>query len=235
MKRFYESVSVEEAGEGRSFRINLDVRPVKTPARRELLVPSRALADAIAEEWRAQAEKVEPASMPLTRLASVAVDRIAGRRMSVIDEIAAYAETDLLCYRADHPAALAKRQHEIWQPNLDWIEQRHKASFAITVGLNPATQPPAALDAVKTAIAGHDDMTLAALHAVTHAAGSVILALAMIEGRLDTAGLVIASQLDEQFQSEQWGEDAEATERRAALAAEINASARFVALLREAK
>ena len=159
MKRFYESVSVEEAGEGRSFRINLDARPVKTPARRELLVPSRALADAIAEEWRAQAEKVEPASMPLTRLASVAVDRIAGRRMSVIDEIATYAETDLLCYRADHPAALAKRQHEIWQPNLDWIEQRHKAGFAITVGVNPATQSSAAVDAIKTAIAGHDDMS----------------------------------------------------------------------------
>jgi chaperone required for assembly of F1-ATPase len=171
--------------------------------------------------------------MPLTRLASVAVDRVAGRRGPVIDEIAAYAETDLLCYRADHPAALAKLQHEIWQPNLDWIERRHQASFAITVGVIPVTQAPAVVDAIKTAIAAHDDMTLAALHAVTHVSGSVILALAMIEGRLDAAGLVTASQLDEQFQSEQWGEDAEATERRAALAAEMHASARYVALLRD--
>ncbi len=232
MKRFYENVTVEEVGDGPSFRICLDARPIKTPARRELVVPSPALADAIVDEWRKQEENVVPASMPFTRLASGAIDRVTGRRAALIDEVAAYAETDMLCYRTDHPAALAKRQHEIWQPILDWMEQKHKATFAIAAGVIPVTQPPAVLDAVKGAIAAHDDMTLAALHAVTHAAGSVILALALVEGRLDANALVAASQLDEQYQSEQWGEDAEAAERRAALAHEIGASARFVDLLR---
>jgi len=232
MKRFYETVSVEATGGEPPFRINLDARPIKTPARRDLLVPARPLADAIADEWRAQEDNVVPAAMPLTRLASGAIDRVAGRRAPVIDEVAAYAETDMLCYRADHPAALAKRQHEIWQPLLDWMEKRHTASFAVTAGVIPVTQPSAVLDAVKTAISAHDDMTLSALHAVTHAAGSVILALALIEGRLDATALVAASQLDEQYQSEQWGEDAEAAERRAARAKDLSASARFLDLLR---
>jgi len=231
MKRFYETVGVEQREEETLFRVNLDTRTIKSPARHDLLIPTRALADAIADEWRAQGDEVVLASMPLTRLASGAIDRVATHRADVIDEVAAYAETDLLCYRADHPVELSKRQHDVWQPVLDWMESRYQAKFATTVGVVPVTQSPAALEAARAAIAAQDDMTLAALHAVTHASGSVILALALVDGHIDAPALVAASQLDEQFQIEQWGEDAEAAERRAALAAAITASARFVALL----
>lgn len=232
MKRFYETVSVAAAEHGTAFRIDLDARPVKTPARRELRVPSRSLAEAIAEEWRAQEDNIVLATMVLTRLAGAAIDRVADRRTAVVDETAAYAETDMLCYRADHPEALAERQHKAWQPILDWMAERHDASFAVTAGVIPVSQPPATINAVKAAITAHDDMRLAALHSVTHAAGSVILALALVEGRLDADATIAASELDEQFQNEQWGEDAEAAERRAERAKEINACARFVALLR---
>lgn len=233
MKRFYETVGVEQREGETLFRVNLDTRTIKTPARHDLLIPTRALADAIADEWRAQGDEVVLASMPLTRLASGAIDRVARHRADVIDEVAAYAETDLLCYRADHPVELSKRQYDVWQPVLDWVEQRYQAKFTSTVGVVPVTQSPAALEAARAAIAAHDDMTLAALHAVTHASGSVILALALVDGHMDAPGLVAASQLDEQFQIEQWGEDAEAAQRRAALAAAITASARFIALLRD--
>ena len=138
----------------------------------------------------------------------------------------------MLCYRADHPAALAKLQHDVWQPVLDWMAERHQAEFVVAVGVIPVEQPSATLTAVRNAIAQHDDMSLSALHATTHATGSVVLALALIEGQRDATALVAASQLDEQYQSEQWGEDAEAAERRAALAEEIKACARFVDLLR---
>jgi chaperone required for assembly of F1-ATPase len=232
MKRFYETVGVEQLEGETLFRVQLDTRTIKTPARHDLRVPTRALADAIADEWRAQGDEVVLASMPLTRLASGAIDRIAVHRADVIDEVAAYAETDLLCYRADRPVALSKRQYEIWQPVLDWVEQRYQAKFATTVGVVPITQSPVALEATRAAIAAHDDMMLGALHAVAHASGSVILALALVDDHIDAPGLVAASQLDERFQIEQWGEDAEAAERRAALAAAIAASARFIALLR---
>jgi len=232
MKRFYETVAMEEVAEGATFRVCLDARPIKTPGRQELILPSRSLADAIAEEWREQKEKVVPATMPLTRLAGGAIDRVASQRTMVVDEIAAYSETDMLCYRADQPVALVKRQHETWQPILDWAEQRYRAKLTVTVGVVPVAQPPDTLDAIKHAVAAQDDMRLSALHAVTHAAGSVILGMALIEGRLDATAVVTASQLDEQVQSEQWGEDTEAAERRAALAVEVSACARFVDLLR---
>ena len=232
MKRFYKTVSVGDTGGAQPFRISLDGRPVKTPSHNELCVPSRPLAEAIADEWQSQEETIVLTAMPLTRLASGAIDRVADRRAEVIDEVAAYAETDMLCYRADHPAALAKLQHDVWQPVLDWMAERHQAEFVVTVGVIPVTQPSAALEAVRNAIAQHDDMSLSALHAATLAAGSMALALALIEGQLDAEALIAASQLDEQYQSEQWGEDAEAAERRTALAEEINACARFVDLLR---
>ncbi len=231
MKRFYKLVSVEAVAPGPGFLVHLDARPVKTPSRQELCVPSPHLAAAIANEWRGQGADIVPQSMPLTRLACGALDRVASGREQVIDEIAGYAATDMLCYRADHPDALVRRQHDTWQPILDWMAKRYDAAFVVTAGVIPVTQPRASLDAVRDAVAAHDDMALSALHAVTHASGSVVLALALAEARLDAESVIAASQLDERYQTEQWGEDTEAGERRDELARQINDSARFFALL----
>lgn len=230
MKRFYLEARAIESG--RAFTILLDGKPLRTPAKHELLVPSRSLAEAIAGEWQAQGERVDPASLPLTRLVSTALDRIASRRAEVIAEIAKYAGTDLLCYRADDPPELAARQQTVWQPLLDWAGARYDARLVTTAGIRPVAQPPAALAALARAVAAHDSMTLAALHLATTACGSLILGLALLEGRISPEEAFVAAQLDETFQIERWGEDSEQTTRRAALTEDISLAARFAGLLR---
>lgn len=231
MNRVYDKVK-SRAAEG-GYGIALDGRPVRTPARRDLIVPSAALAAAIAAEWDAQRNEIRPATMPLTRLAATAIDRTAHQRDKTIAEIANYAETDLVCYRADHPPALAARQQAIWQPLVDWATLRFDASLAVTTGVIPTQQSTASLKAFAAAVAAHDDFRLTALHTLTAACGSLVIALAVIEGRVDAGAAFAASQLDESFQIELWGEDAEATARREALAADIAAAARFLELLSE--
>lgn len=231
MRRVYGAVAVEEAAAGRGFRVTLDARAASTPGRRPLVLPTPALAEAVAAEWRAQRETVEPASMPLTRLVGTAIDLVAGRREAVIDEIAGYAGTELLCHRAEHPAELGRRQHLAWQPVLDWAARRFDAPLRVTRGVVPIAQDGCALAALRRAIAAYDDFALAALHAATAAAGSLLLALALVERRLDAPAVAEASQLDEAFQVEQWGEDAEAVALRAALRAEIALADRLLALL----
>ena len=229
MKRVYKEVTTRPAAEG--WGIALDGRPMRTPGRNDLVVPSAALARAIAAEWEAQEEEIRPATMPLTRLAATAIDRTAPQRERVIGETANYAGTDLLCYRAGHPPALAARQSEAWQPLIDWATLRYDAALAVTSGVIPTTQSPAALRAFAAAVAAQDDFRLTALHTLTAACGSLVIALALLEGRLDAEAAFAASQLDESFQIEAWGEDSEAAARRRALAADISAAARFVALL----
>jgi chaperone required for assembly of F1-ATPase len=169
--------------------------------------------------------------MPLTRLAATAIDRTAAQRDLVVAETANFAGTDLLCYRADHPPALAARQQAIWQPLIDWTALRYDAALAVTTGIVPAPQSPAALRAFTAIVAAQDDFRLTALHTLTAASGSLVIALALFEGRLDAEAAFVAAQLDETFQIETWGEDAEADARRQALAADIAAAARFIALL----
>ena len=229
MKRVYQQVTTRPMGPG--WGVALDGRPLRTPGKNELAVPSARLAAAIAAEWDAQQDDIRPASMPLTRLAATAIDRTATQREQVVDEIAGYAGTDLVCYRADHPPALAARQQAVWQPLLDWAALRYDAALAVTCGVIPTKQSPAALKAFAAAVAAHDDFRLTALHALTTACGSLVIALATMEGRLDAAETFAASQLDETFQIEQWGEDAEAATRRSALCADIAATARFLKLL----
>jgi chaperone required for assembly of F1-ATPase len=229
VKRRYRTVAV--SGDRGRFRVVLDDRALRTPGRRELALPTRALAEAVAEEWRAQESDVVPASMPLTRLANTAVDRIAGRRDEVVAQVVAYAETDLLCYRAGHPAELAARQRRSWQPVLDWLARRFEARLCVTEGVVPVTQEAGALRALVRAVEGYDAFRLAAVSAATHASGSIALALALIEGEIDAAAAVAASQLDEHYQVELWGDDAEAEARRRAIAAEVGAAAAFAALL----
>ena len=229
MKRVYKKAAAHPAEGG--WGVALDGRPMRTPARQELIVPSAALAEAIAAEWEAQQDEVRPATMPLTRLAATAIDRTRTQRDLVVAETANYAGTDLVCYRADHPPTLIARQQAEWQPLIDWAMQRYDAALAVTSGIVPRPQSPAALKAFAAAVAAQDDFRLTALHAMTTACGSLVIALALMEGRLDAAASFAVSQLDETFQIEAWGEDAEAAARRRALAEDIAAAERFVQLL----
>jgi len=169
--------------------------------------------------------------MPLFRLAATAIDRTSVQRDLVVSETANYAGTELVCYRAELPPALIARQETAWQPLLDWAAGRYDAALRATSGIVPAVQSAAALKAFAAAVAAQDDFRLTALHALTASCGSLIIALALLEGRLDADEAFSASQLDETFQIEAWGEDAEAVKRRVALAADIAASARFLELL----
>ena len=229
MKRVYGSVATQAVDGG--WGVTLDGRALRTPAKRELCVPSEKLAAALAAEWDAQEIDIRPETMPLTRLAATAIDRTAAERHKIVAEVAGYAGTDLVCYRVEHPPALAARQEAAWQPLLDWAAGRYDAGLAVTAGILPTPQSPTSLKAYAGAVAALDDFRLTALHAATGACGSLIIALALYEGRLDAAAAFDASQLDETFQIEAWGEDAEATKRREALAADIEAAARFLALL----
>jgi chaperone required for assembly of F1-ATPase len=231
VKRVYNKVEGRSAEGG--YGIALDGRPMRTPAKRDLIVPSTAIAAAIAAEWDAQQDEIRPATMPLTRLAATAIDRTAFQRNQVVAETANFAGTDLVCYRAEHQPALAARQQALWQPLIDWATLRFDAPLSVTAGVIPTQQNPASLKAFATAVAAHDDFRLTALHTLTAACGSLVIALALVEGRLDADGAFAASQLDESFQIEAWGEDAEAAARREALAADIAAAARFLQLLGE--
>ena len=230
MKRFYKKAEPVPAAGGHG--IALDGRLVKTARKHDLIVPSLALAAAVAAEWEAQQGEIRREAMPLTRLAGATIDRSAAQRDAVVQQVAHYAGTDLVCYRATHPPAFAARQQAVWQPLIDWATERYDAPIVITNAVIPASQPAASLAAFATVVAGHDDFALTALHAATAACGSLVIALALLEGRLDAGEAFAASQLDETFQIEAWGEDKEQTERRALLAAEIAAAAQFMELAR---
>ena len=229
MKRFYRAASVESDAQG--FAVALDGRRIRTAQGRPLFLPTAALAGAVAEEWRAQAETIRRETMPLARLADVALDDVAANPAACIDAVVAYAETDLLCYRAVRPASLAQRQEACWRPVLDWAGARYGVAFAVTAGVAPVRQSASVLATVRAAVASAGPWPLAALREAAGATGSALLALALREGRLDAAGAVAASQLDERWQAERWGEDAEASARLAALAAAVDAAAHFLRLL----
>ena len=228
MKRFYTSVATAE-GQG-GWTVLLDARPIKTPAKVLLTIPHRLLAEAVAEEWSAQETEIVPATMPLTRHANTAIDRVAPQRDHVIDEMAAYGGSDLVCYRAEAPMALVVRQHGAWGPLLDWLEARHGARLVVTEGISHVSQPPEALARLRTALAAHEDVVLAALHTLTTLSGSLVVALALADGRLDAEGAWAAARVDEHFQIERWGEDSEAVIRATNQRAELGAAARLLDL-----
>lgn len=230
MKRFYRKVAVRRQDD--QFTIELDNRPIKTPAKAVLTVPSEVAAQAVADEWDGQSDEIDLAAMPLTAIASTAVDIVAPQREAVIDQIIAYAGHDLLCYWAEGPPDLVARQREAWQPLLDWAAQSFDARFAVTRGVVSTPQPQEALAALRRTIAGTDDLTLAAVSCATTAAGSVIIALALREGRLDALDADAAAHLDELYQAERWGEDREAAQRRAAIRHDLQAAAQIFALQR---
>ncbi|MFN3233730.1 MAG: ATP12 family chaperone protein [Alphaproteobacteria bacterium] len=230
MKRFWTDVATVPVEDG--FRVQLDGRDVRTPGKLLLTLPTQALATRIAEEWDAQGEKLDPASMPLTGFANAAIELIGRRRGEIVDTIAGYTETDLLCYRAEGPAELQARQHAAWQPVLDWAEKDLGAGLATTQGIVPVVQDAAALAALRAQIDAVDDWALTGLNVLTHGLGSAVLGLAVILGRLDPDEAFQLSQLDELWQESQWGQDAEAAQSREALRQRILTAAVFVDLTR---
>jgi chaperone required for assembly of F1-ATPase len=240
-KRFYRDVTVgEAAGEGGQggFPVQLDGRPVRTPARRPLAAPVRELAHALADEWAAQGEAVDPARMPLTRLANAIVDGVASAPEPVRAEIERYLASDLLFYRASGPEGLLAHQAQHWDPVLDWAREALGARFAIVAGVMHVAQPAGALAAAAAAVpkgthGASDAWRLGALHVVTTLTGSALLALALAAGRLDAEAVWAAAHVDEDFNITQWGSDELALERRAFHHAELRAAATVLSLLRD--
>ena len=229
-QRFYTDATATPHDDG--YAVTLDGRPVKTPgARVELTVPTEPLARAVAQEWADQGEKVEPQTMPLTALACTAHDVAVPRRADLVTGIARYAETDLVCYRVPQPQALAEREQDVWQPLLDWLALTFDARLNTTTGILPIDQPTEAKQALHTAVERYDAMHLAALSSSVHACGSIVVGLALIQGRLTASQAFEAAEVERTYQIEQWGEDKEATEERQSLMRDLDAAERFVGML----
>ncbi len=235
MKRFYKETGVEEDRGG--FCVLLDGKPMRTPAKAILVVPTRALAEAIAAEWAAVPEKAEinAAHLPLTRLAATGIDRVVSRRDEVIADTSKYAGSDLLCYRASGPDSLVGLQRERWDPLLAWVAECYGARLATAEGIAFVEQAAEAKARLHAAVAAHGDLALSALYNLTHAAGSVVIALAVSDGRLDAAGAFAAAQTDELYQVDRWGDDPIAEKQREGVRRDIESCARFLSLLESAR
>jgi chaperone required for assembly of F1-ATPase len=212
-KRFYKETGVEER-DG-AFVLTLDGRTARTPARALIAVPSRPLAEALAQEWAGQAEEIDPARMPVTRIVNSAIDGVAPRRREVALDLARYAGSDLLFYRAGEPDRLARAQNEAWDPILDWVQETYGARFHLAEGVMHVAQPPEAVSTIRSAIERQTSpFALAALHVMTSLTGSILIVLAHAAGRIDAAQAWEAAHVDERYQESVWGEDHEAMMRR---------------------
>lgn len=228
--KFYKKVDVVPQDGG--FAVHLDGRSIKTPARAALILPTAALANEIADEWEGQGETIDPMTMPLTRLANTAIDGVAIHRADVAAAILNFGRNDLLCYRAQTPPELAARQKAAWDAQLLWLAARHGAKLEVTAGINAIAQSEAALAALSHALDAHGDFALTALHSLASITGSLTLGLAMAEGRIDAATGFALSRIDEDFQAEKWGLDAEAKARAQALGRELESALLFLTLSR---
>ena len=235
-KRFYNEVSVEAdtpqgPQSGGAWNLLLDGRPVRTPGKAALAVPSGALAEAIAEEWRAQGEFIDPESMPITKIVNTAIDGVTGREKEVAADIIAFAGSDLVCYRAEKPVELVVRQKEAWDPVLRWAQDALGARFVLAEGVMPIEQPDDAIHAFASAIEGCGALELCALHVMTTLTGSAVLPVALARGAMSAEAVWSAAHVDEDFQIAQWGEDEEAIERRERRSKEFQAAARILETL----
>lgn len=225
MKRFWKDVTVADGG------LALDGRPVRTPGRALLVLPTPQLAEAVAEEWRGVGDTLDPRAMPLTGLANAAIDRIAPDPASFAAGLARYGESDLLYYRAEDPAPLVARQAAVWDPLLDWARGRYDVHFTLATGVMHRAQPEATVARLAEAIGARAAFELAGLSPVVTVSGSLIAALALIEGAADGATVWCAAQVDDDWQVERWGEDELAARIRATHKADFDAGVRFVSLL----
>ncbi|HWY66722.1 MAG TPA: ATP12 family protein [Rhizomicrobium sp.] len=230
MKRFYKDVSVKARDGGHA--ILLDGKPVRTPGGNALELPTEKLASAIAAEWRGQGDEIVPTTMPLLRLANTVIDGVAANRDEVIGAILRFGENDLICYRAHQPPDLVARQKAGWDPVLDWLAQRHGAKLLVSHGLNHVEQPQAAMAVLRRLLEGLDGFTLAGLHVIASVTGSLALALTVLDDALSGARAFELSRIDEAYQAEKWGQDAEAAKRTAALAHELDKAAELIGHIR---
>lgn len=227
MKRFWKHVAITpERG------LTLDDRPVRTPGRTPLILPTDALADAVAAEWRGVAETLDPRAMPLTGLANAAIDRVAPDPAAFAEGLARYGESDLLCYRADAPVELVRRQRAAWDPIMAWAQHRYDVRFETTTGIVHRAQPPATVARLGEAVAANHAFALAALSPLITLTGSLILPLAVAEQAITPDDAWAAAHVDDDWQTEHWGEDDLATDRRTHRRADYDAAITFLALLR---
>lgn len=207
-KKFWIEVAVTEVDGG--FGVALDARPVRTPLKSVMVMPTRAFAEAVADEWRAVDKTVDPNVMPMTRAANSALDKVTLQRADVVEMLAAYGTSDLLCYRAEQPVALVARQHAVWQPWIDWAEAELGARLRITQGIVPIEQDAEAAARLRAELDGLSAFQLTGVHDLITISGSLVLALAVVKGALSGEDAWEASRLDEMWQIEQWGADDEA-------------------------
>lgn len=226
-KRFYKDVTVTE-----DLGIALDGRPVKTPMKAPLRLPTRALADAVAAEWAEQGAEIKPATMTLTKLANTAIDRVGEHRAAIAQEVLDYANSDLVCYRTDRPPQLVAYQATAWDPIVDWARTALDAPFEVTDGILHRPQPEAALAAFAAAVQPLSDFELAAFHSIMTLTGSALIAMMLARQATTPDAAWTAAHVDEDYQVEHWGQDAEAQARRAARHAEFMACCRFMGLAR---
>jgi chaperone required for assembly of F1-ATPase len=229
MKRFWKASEAVERNDG--WGIELDGKTIRTPAREALVVPSKPLAEAIAEEWDDVADKVDPRAMPLTGLANAAIDRVRPDKQSFGDGLARYAEADLACYRADGPHGLIERQAELWDPLLDWGRRRFDVDFRTTSGIVHVAQPEATIARLSHAVAALDPFRLAGLSPLVTIGGSLLAALGVLEDAFTPEQAWDAVSLDDRWQLDQWGSDAEAEAALASRRWDFLAGARFLELL----
>ncbi|MEP9357952.1 ATP12 family protein [Sphingomonas sp. KR3-1] len=225
MRRFWKDVSVEHG------QVALDGKPVRTPGRVPLALPTPALAEAVADEWRGVGETLDPRAMPLTGLANAAIDRIATDPAPFAASLAAYGESDLLYYRAEGPEPLVERQADAWDPLLDWARGRYDVHFETTAGVMHKAQPEATIARLAEAVHALDPFRLAALSPVVTIGGSLVGALALLEGAVSPETLWQAAHVDELWQAELWGEDSLAVQARNAHRVDFDAGVRFLGLL----
>ena len=229
MKRFWKSA--EAVREGGGWTVQLDGRPLKSPMREALVVPTEALARAIADEWNGVEDRIDPRSMPLTGLANAAIDRVRPDTVAFAAGLAIYAEADLTCYRAERPRQLVERQKQSWDSLLGWARRRFDVDFRVTNGLVHVEQHEATVARLSQAVAALDEFRLAGLSQLVTIGGSLVAALALFEGEVSPEDAWNAVTIDERWQLEQWGADAEAEQRLENRRRDFLAAARFLELL----
>ena len=230
-KRFYSEVTVARRDDGAE--VLLDGRSVRTPAKADFVVPAMVLAEAIAEEWRAQGDQIDPRTMPLTKLANTAIDGVSHKRDETIDAVMAFAASDLICYRAEQPDGLVMKQMALWGPVIDWLAQYLGARFEVSEGVMHVEQPEESLARVREVVETFDAYSLTAFHTMASLMGSTFLALAHVAGLFDLQATWTAAHVDEDWQISQWGQDEEAAARRAKRWEEMEVASRMFAMLKE--
>jgi len=230
-KRFW--TKAEAVAEDTGWAVALDARRVRTPAKAPLVVPTRAMADAIAAEWDAQTDRINPLSMPVTRSANAAIDKVAHQRAEVADMLAEYGDADLLCYRAGKPAELVARQAEAWDPLLEWAETALGARLKTRLGVIHAAQDARAIDRLRAQVHAQDPFELAAFHDLVSLSGSLVLGFAVAQGHLAARDAWALSRLDELWQQEQWGTDDEAERMADVKCTDLTHAWEFLTLLRD--